>query len=181
MKKGFTLIEVLVVVLIIGILTSVALPQYQKAVEKSKVAKVMPLLRSVVTAQETYYSTFNRYAETFDDLDISLPADFSGNTKWDTTSGVTDTRSNGEWSLQLYDSGTFFRGVYLGRISGPYQGAGFEFIFENTSGRKTDEILCAERFGAGLVLSGKAGRYCENIFHATSDGIASQVKTYNMP
>ncbi len=71
---GFTLIELLVVVLIIAILAAIALPQYQKSVYKSHIAGVMPLVRSIKTAQEAYYLYHGSYAPYFKDLDVTLPS-----------------------------------------------------------------------------------------------------------
>lgn len=53
-NEGFTLIELLVVVLIIGILASVAMPQYEKAVEKSKVSEALSLMASLRQATDVY-------------------------------------------------------------------------------------------------------------------------------
>lgn len=71
--KAFTLIELLVVVLIIGILAAVAVPQYQKAVDKSRVMTSIHILKAIKDAQEVYYLANGHYAEDFSSLDVELP------------------------------------------------------------------------------------------------------------
>ena len=72
--KGFSLIELLATVLIAGILASIALPQYQKAVERSRSSEAMTIATAIVDAQNRSLDAYpnapvnNRRA-----LDVSIP------------------------------------------------------------------------------------------------------------
>ncbi len=77
---GFTLIELLVVVLIIGILAAVAVPQYQKAVTKSRFAEAVTNMSSLWKACQVYGlqhglpdCSWHSNAASLDDLDIEIP------------------------------------------------------------------------------------------------------------
>ena len=73
-KRAFTLIELLVVVLIIGILAAVAVPQYQKAVIKSRFAEAFTNLTTIGRALQACMLEKQNETECYiDQLDISLP------------------------------------------------------------------------------------------------------------
>ena len=125
-KKGFTLIELLVVVLIIGILASIALPQYQKAVDKSRYTQAMILMNNLIKGEEVYHLENGTYTQKFEDLDIELP---TPNAITNNADSYTYTYS---WGY-CYTHNTGY-GVYYAKVGDGY--AGYFKFWNNPAARK---------------------------------------------
>ena len=77
MKKGFTLVELVIVVIIVGILAAIGLTQYNKVVEKSRAAEARMLLGTLRTAQIAEWNENGNY-QTVANLSVGAPADCTG-------------------------------------------------------------------------------------------------------
>jgi type IV pilus assembly protein PilA len=77
-RRGYTMIEMVVVISIIGLLSVVAAPKYRKALERVRASQAFYYLSHFQAAQERYYAYSGEYARSFDELDglLNLPADF---------------------------------------------------------------------------------------------------------
>lgn len=92
MKKfsGFTLIEVMIVVAIIGILTAIAYPSYLEYLYKGSRAEAMSSLLDIANRQEQFYADNHRYSTALGDL------------------GVTSISDSGLFTLTLTSDGNSF-------------------------------------------------------------------------
>lgn len=113
-KKAFTLIELLVVVLIIGVLVAVSVPQYQKAVEKSRIAQALVVLGAVHKAYQLCvlengadsencpgWGVDNESLPLLQNMDIELPGTIQSCMFWE-----GDCLATKDWEFAI-DSGNF--------------------------------------------------------------------------
>ncbi|MEM9418656.1 MAG: prepilin-type N-terminal cleavage/methylation domain-containing protein [Planctomycetota bacterium] len=99
-KQGFTLVEILIVVVILGILASIAIPQFSSATAQSKAVAASSIVRTVQSKIFEDYATSGSYATTLDDdwfVEGSLPSNplapeqRSPVVNYDTSAGSGDT------------------------------------------------------------------------------------------
>ena len=114
LKSGFTLLELLVVVLIIGILAAIALPQYRLAVDKTKMTQLITFAQAVKQAQQRYYLTNGSYAYNWNDIDISLDgyriSQSGGSLYINDAQAVLNYQGNG---LYFYGGSNYLPGILL--------------------------------------------------------------------
>jgi len=104
-EKGFTLVELAVAVVIIGVLAAFGVPRYLASVERARAAEAFTYLSTVVSAQERYAARVGSYAKSVDALDVDLSA--PQNFKVGKVSVPKSAKSlESGWQLSLARSGT---------------------------------------------------------------------------
>ncbi|MBU4304727.1 MAG: type II secretion system GspH family protein [Candidatus Omnitrophica bacterium] len=107
--SGFTLIELMIAVLVIGILVTMAVPNYARSVERAKCSQAIHNLKTMRNAALDCYAedqTFADNADTIAELAARVGANFSDNTDWtyqvtvatDAAWTVRATRVGGHWN-----------------------------------------------------------------------------------
>ena len=163
-NSAFTLVELIVVVAIIGILSSIAIPSFQNASDKAKQKEPATLLASYVKAAQAYYTEYSLNATTSQQLGqyISVTGCRNNNPQYCKTNPVFDhtnrpSRSwfspSGYYQIYMANSGT--RTYFRALPTGQYSNSGFgvsacynsqtgstKVVERTTKGRGVPNVAC---------------------------------------
>ncbi|HIF9197405.1 TPA: pilin [Photobacterium damselae] len=111
-QKGFTLIELMIVVAVIGVLSAIAIPQYQKYVQKGALASALATATALKTNYEDYIAVSGAAPTTGTDIGaVSFALGSISVTSGSIAANITEgggkgssvvlTRNNGAWTCAL--------------------------------------------------------------------------------
>ncbi len=99
-KSGFSLVELTIVVVILGVLATFAVPRFMSSVEKTKASEAFSYLSQIESAQARYNAENGRYTNRLNDLDISLDRP-----EFFTISGPYSSNWETKWEMKLTRNG----------------------------------------------------------------------------
>ena len=168
---GFTLIELLVVVLIIGILAAMAMPQYFKAVERSRMTEAVTLVDSIVKSQRRHYMQTNRYTEHFEGLDVT-PKGARGNVYY--SKGNPTTGAGGNGFKVVLGRADFWAGNVIAyrEINGNQTHSSLQYIYHLERSYQNDNTTCGGINQAGKELCADFCGIDTPVGHCCNDGTA---------
>ena len=156
LNSGFTLIELMIVVAIIGILAAVAIPQYQNYVARAQVSEALSLASGAKVAVAEYFNTNGTFPADNSTAGLTEPTDFKGN--W--VESVTVSVVGGNALITALFSSTDAHSKLQGgevTLTAVDHGGSIAFACTSTGGTDITAYLpssCRDLTGPGLVLNG---------------------------
>jgi len=126
-KAGFSLVELTIVVVILGVLSMMAVPRYRTVVEQGKASEAYVYLDHIAKAQEMYNARNGKYADNLNrlDLKVSKPKHFQvsnpTSNNWETRWQVTVTRTGPSSGYGSYTVTFNEKGFVSNRSSIPHK------------------------------------------------------------